>query len=79
VCMQNVKIFWQTLSPLCTPYVDHRGKFGHIWVFRYPNNRRIKNISIPSIVWVEENAAFLKNFTFYPVLQRGRLSQVVCC
>jgi hypothetical protein len=36
-----------------------RGKFGDTWVFRYPNNRGIKKISIPSIVWVEENADFL--------------------
>jgi hypothetical protein len=37
------------------------GKIGDIWVFRYANNRRIKKILIPSIVWVEENADYLDN------------------
>jgi hypothetical protein len=46
-------------------YGGYRGKFGDIWVFRYANNRRIKNILIPSIVWVEENADFLKFISSY--------------
>jgi hypothetical protein len=46
----------------------YRGKFGDIWDFRYPNNRRIKNILIPSnsIVWVEENNYFWKFISITP-------------
>jgi hypothetical protein len=37
-------------------YGRYQGKFGDILVFQYANNSMIKKISIPSIVWVEENA-----------------------
>jgi hypothetical protein len=32
----------------------------------YPNNWRIKKISITSIIWVEENADFLKFISITP-------------
>jgi hypothetical protein len=45
--------------------------FGGSWIYLsfsvpYPNNRKFKKISIPSIVWVEENADFLKVISITP-------------